>query len=568
MSRLEDLWDTLRRAGVESAAPILIRHGVTSVSQVAANAETLLGSGLPQWQIEAILASCPTTVGSLEKSTDFTREDLPVRSFHKRASLQAALEAAQPNQRQKSLRLLDQDVLARSTNPAYEARIRTYMAIATAWEMPAFPLDSSNIRCFAASLKAGGYRSAAAYFQAICSYQQRNLRTHVPQMVRATIRDCLRSILRGLGTSKLKDSFDALLLGRIEAVDDNVPFSFGLLHHIRDMAILGLWYMMRESELAGARAGDLSLDSNQVSMTIPVHKTDPRGRFTQRTLTCSCSSRVHGMCVWHSAERHLVRLELHPCRSGSQSFPLFPDQEGRTASKQMFIEAFRKLIAQTGTATTRVGPDGQESQRFAGHVLRIAGAQMMSASGVELSLIQLLGRWTSTAVLRYTQDSALVRVPQIPRQVLSQDGGQPQRVQLSMAPQTPAPVQQDEQTTSATRSARPKAFASAVRSLQAEMEQIKGALSAPPETFVFRPKARILHRASRYEANNEPAKWRTPCGWNYGSRTFLRTASEDDGTRKCKKCFDLSDHSSSDSSDSSSELSDLEVTSASSADDA
>eukprot|EP00435_Cladocopium_sp_Y103_P044708 s2661_g12.t1 len=400
MSRLEDLWDVLRRAGVESVAPILIRHGVTSVNQVVVNAEVLLGAGVSQWQLEAILASCPTTAGSLGPSADSVREDLPVRCFNKRANLQAALEAAQPNQRQKSLRLLDQDVLARSTNPAYEARIRTYMTIARAWEVPAFPLNSSNIRCFAASLKAGGYRSAAVYFQAICSYQQRNLRTHVPQMVRATIRDCLRSISRGLGTSKLKDSFDALLLGRIEAVEDNEPFSFSLLHHIRDMSVLGIWYMMRESELAGARAGDLSLESNQAQ---PPHVLDLMAK---------------------------------------------------------------NLNASRGT------------------------------------------------------------------------------------------------------SARPKAFASAVRSLKAEMEQIKGALSAPSETFVFRPKARILHRASKYEANNEPAKWRTPCGWNYGSRTFLRTADQGDGTRKCKKCFDLSDRSSSESDDSSSEISELEVTSASSADEA
>eukprot|EP00435_Cladocopium_sp_Y103_P011391 s893_g3.t1 len=372
--------------------------------------------------------------------------------------------------------------------------------------------------------------------------------------------------MRGLGTAKLKDSFDAFLVNRINPSEDSNPFSFDDLAHGRDMVVLGLWFMLREAEMAGARASDLTLQGNEVSLTIPVHKTDHRGRFTQRTLTCSCGSKPHNLCVWHSAERHLLRLEAHPYRFQGQGFPLFPDDQGRTASKQTFIDVIRRVIASTGTATTRAGPEGQESQRFSGHVLRIAGAQMMSSSGVELALIQLLGRWTSTAVLRYTQDSALVRVPWIPQQVLSAQETPCQRVQMGMAPQTPMPPAA-EPPSSTSRSARPKAFASAVRSIQAEMEQIKQALSKPEETYVFRPKAKILHRASKYESANEPSKWRTPCGWNYGSRTFLRTAAIEDGARKCRKCFDLSDDSSSESGESSSGLSDIGLSSASSAED-
>ena len=127
------------------------------------------------------------------------------------------------------------------------------------------------------------------------------------------------------------------------------------------------------------------------------------------------------MCVWHSAERHLLRLESHPCGGSRTRIPLFPDEEGKTASKQTFIEAIRRVIAKTGTSLTRPGPEGQDTRRYHGHVLRISGAQMLSSSGVELALIQLLGRWTSTAVLRYTQDSALSRVPNIPQQVLSEE---------------------------------------------------------------------------------------------------------------------------------------------------
>ena len=89
--------------------------------------------------------------------------------------------------------------------------------------------------------------------------------------------------------------------------------------------------------------------------TIPLHKTDPLGKFTVRALSCSCNIRTHNLCVWHSAERHLVRLEAHPARGSGQQFPLFPDEAGRTASKQKFIEAIRTVIARTDTPMTRQG---------------------------------------------------------------------------------------------------------------------------------------------------------------------------------------------------------------------
>ena len=93
------------------------------------------------------------------------------------------------------------------------------------------------------------------------------------------------------------------------------------------------------------------------------------------------------------------------------------------------------------------------------------------------------------------------------------------------------------------------------------MEQVKQAIHRPPQTFVFRPRAKILHKAAVNEADNEPRKWRTMCGWTYGTSTFLRTHTEQDGNRKCKKCFDMDDQSSSQSDDSS-ELSALESSSA------
>ena len=151
------------------------------------------------------------------------------------------------------------------------------------------------------------------------------------------------------------------------------------------------------------------------------------------------------------------------------------------------------------------------SASTATHTLRVSGAQMLSCAGVELPLIQLLGRWTSSSVLRYTQESALSRVPQISQMVLRPEAN-PARLRLEMQPGTPAPAAPSTpQSRRAT--ATPKAAAASVRSLRADLEQLKEAIAPPGETFVFRPKAKILHRASKYEVGNEPNTWRTDCGW-------------------------------------------------------
>ena len=561
MASLEELWVSLRRAGQESLAPLLIRHGVTSTNQLALAFDRLLQAGAHQWQLEAVLASAPDGVAGDAAASHSSRRDLPSPVVGKRASIQAALEAARPNQRQRSLEILDRDILAKSTTPANEARVRTYLALMRAWELPAFPLDSSNIRAFGASMKAGGYRSCAVYFSAVCSHQQRVLQTPISALVKLGIRDCIRSIQRGLGTSRLKDSFDGMLVSQIQVDFDESPFDFDRLGHSRDMVVIGLWFMMREAEMANARSCDLQLHGREVQLTLPVHKTEQQGKHTLRTLTCSCGARMHPLCVWHSSERHLIRVEARASADGLNVLPLFPTSEGTMASKQTFIDAFRMVIQATGTNLTRLGPDAQELQRFQGHVLRVAGAQMLSAAGIEVTLIQLLGRWTSTAVMKYTQDSALVRVPTIPGQVLQSSPSPPTVLRLVPAGQQAPADPTAESSSPPEKSPRPKAAASAMRSLRAELEMLKESIARPVETYVFRPRAKILHKASRVERDNEPLLWRTACGWNYGTSNFLRTTDPDAGIRQCRKCFDLDESSSSDNSDDSSDVADLDESS-------
>eukprot|EP00438_Fugacium_kawagutii_P028771 Skav212377 [mRNA] locus=scaffold1983:152662:154377:+ [translate_table: standard] len=555
MAKLEEVWQALREAQLEALAPELLRHGVRCMSDLHLKAAALLDSGIKQWQLEKLLAG-PQRVETVATPA---RADLPVPFSGRRASLAAALAAGKPNERKRSLELLDSDVLAKSTNPTQDARVRTYLAICRVWDQEPWPLSVHSVRCFGASMKVGGYRSAAVYFQAVCSHQQRVLRTSVSSLIRCCIRDCVRSILRGLGVSKLKDSFDALKLGEIRTAAVDGPFDFGCDDHIKDMVIICTWYMLRESEMSQACLNHLSLVGDEAQLLIPIHKTDGYGKLSCRSLKCSCRLTMHRMCVWHAVERHLLRVHQHAALAARNSFPLFPTAEGAHASKAKFIAAIRRVIELTGTPLTRDDPNGRQLDRFSGHTLRVAGAQMLSRAGVALEHIQLLGRWSSQAVLRYTQDSALTVVPEITHVVAgsSSSSSLPSVPQVSVvtAPATPAPVVEAPVAAQQPDPSSPlfdEDKWNQLADLQHDMMALRQSLQKPAVSYVFRPRAKVLHMPCPYEADNAPNSWRTRCGCTYGNANFWRTSDCPSHLRKCRKCFGTEGASDSDDSSSSS----------------
>ena len=553
----QHLWEALRVADLGHLAPCLVAHGIVTLPQLVVAASNSRDIGVEQWQIEAILSATHPQ----EQSAPLGRHDLPVAYSGRRANFSLAVAAGQPNSRKRSLDALDSDILARSTNPANEARLRTYLAICTVWEIPPWPLTSENIRAFGASMKQGGYRSAGIYFQSLCSYQQRTLRTPIPPMIRYCIKDCVRSIKRGLGVTRLKDGFPALGLTLIPVSEDDHPFDISSIPHARDMAVVSTWFMLREIEMAAARASHLRVDSFEVFILIPTYKTDTFGKLTERSLKCTCRIRRHPMCPYHAAVRHLARLHRWGMEDGSHSYPLFPETDGTTPSKAKMVEAIRTVISQTGQALERPDAQGRPLQRFGGHSLRVAGAQMLAASGVPLQLIQLLGRWTSLAIQRYTQESALAVVPDIPSHVLGDDEilqwlpgpcsatpATPRPDVTGRPASPPAPV--DSQAVASLRTTSTNQQAQ-IQRLSGELELLKQAINKPQFAFVKRVRSPVVHLGSTVELSNPPRRWRSKCGWSYGTSNFLRVAEIVTPLRKCKKCFEMGNGSSSDGSSDS-----------------
>ena len=553
----QQLWHALRVADLGQLAPTLVSHGVVTLAQLVAATSEAHDVGIAKWQVEAILSASQDEV----KEPSYGRQDLPVAYSGRRANFGMAVAAGQPNNRKRSLELLDADILARTTNPSHEARLRTYLALCSVWSVTPWPLSFENIRAFGASLKSGGYRSAGIYFQSLCSHQQRVLHTPVPPMIRHCIKDCVRSIKRGLGITRLKDGFPALGLALIPFLDDGRPFDLACKTHTRDMAVIATWFMLREIEIASARAAHLRVDSHEVYILIPTYKTDTFGKLTERSLKCTCRIRAHPMCPYHAAVRHLARIHSKISVASSHQTPLFPDRDGTTPSKARMVEAIRDVIAETGQSLTRPDAHGQHLQRFGGHSLRVAGAQMLAAAGIPLQLIQLLGRWTSMAIQRYTQDAALAVVPDVTTHILGEEdvfsnmSGLGSNIPLQPHPagdvgqrRPPTPTSSADiealQQTASTQQAQ-------VSRIQTELQKLQEAVTKPQYAFVKRVRSPIVHIGSTVELSNPPRRWRSKCGWSYGVTNFLRVAEIVTPLRKCKKCFEMGNSSSSDDSQDS-----------------
>lgn len=73
--------------------------------------------------------------------------------------------------------------------------------------------------------------------------------------------------------------------------------------------------------------------------------------------------------------------------------PLFRFADGRTLSRQLFVEAVRDGLQKAGI----------DQSKYCGHSFRIGAATTAAARGIEDSLIKTLGRWESLAYLQYVK---------------------------------------------------------------------------------------------------------------------------------------------------------------------
>ena len=138
---------------------------------------------------------------------------------------------------------------------------------------------------------------------------------------------------------------------------------------------------------------DVSVDAHDGPSIVSIHlrrsKADPFGNG----VTIHLGKTGHTICPVSALLGYLALR-------GQQAGPLFLFQDGRTLSKE-------RLMAYVHQALTAQGFD---HAGITGHSFRVGAATAAAQAGLEDSTIQMLGRWRSSAYLRYIR---------IPRHVLA-----------------------------------------------------------------------------------------------------------------------------------------------------
>ena len=142
----------------------------------------------------------------------------------------------------------------------------------------------------------------------------------------------------------------------------------------------------------------------QAELWLGPYKTNTKAERTVRTLRCSCragpggawSEIGAGACPVHAAHRILQR---RASEGWTSKHPLFPGTRGQATTP---AEARAKIRRACG------------EQALSEHSLRRMGAQFYARRGLQLSVIQYIGRWGSAAVERYVADALAGRAAWAP----------------------------------------------------------------------------------------------------------------------------------------------------------
>ena len=131
---------------------------------------------------------------------------------------------------------------------------------------------------------------------------------------------------------------------------------------------------------------DSHINPTHMEVRIKASKTDP---FRQ------------GFTVQLGATQRTLRVFL--VLRGTDPGPLFKLENGKFLTRAMFVEKLR----------TALSVAGYPEKKYASHSFRIGEATTAAQCGMEDSLIKTLGRWESSAYLRY------IRMPSTTLQAVS-----------------------------------------------------------------------------------------------------------------------------------------------------
>ena len=302
--------------------------------------------------------------------------------------------------------------LAPSTSASYRSAANRYLHFCTHFRLAPLPLQQDTIVRFAAHLASTGvsYQSIRSYLSGLRFLQ---VSSGFPDPCIGSL-PRLEYVLRGIRRSPLARP----RLSRHPLTPEMLQLLFlswscvsgagyGDACMLWAACCTGFFGFMRAGEftcpsLSAFRSymlspRDVTVDSHSdpsvLSVVLRRSKVDPFGTG----VTIHLGRTGHAICPVSALLSYLARR-------GQGPGPLFLFQDGASLSKQRLLLHVRQALASHGV----------DASRITGHSFRIGAATAAANSGLEDSLIQTLGRWHSSAYLRYIRT---------PRQTLAATSG-------------------------------------------------------------------------------------------------------------------------------------------------
>ena len=263
------------------------------------------------------------------------------------------------------------------------------------------PLTPDKITAVGAAIKKARYKGPKKYMTAI---KQHHIAAGWPWsdlLAQAAHRYNLTTT-RGLGPSRQSEP---LPFGRLAQLDlDEKCFKQKMPANPAAVITLSTFYLLRELEMAAAKVSDILVVNKdmEVRLRLSMSKNDPSAKGTERPWRCVCSEPdspfAHRGCPYHAAVHHLAYLKAKfPKLIGDADFPLFPDQAGEELLGDNVLDFIELLAAMLGLPLM----DKNGVKKFGKHSFRSTGAVHLAEMGLEVSKIQLIGRWLCGIVLHY-----------------------------------------------------------------------------------------------------------------------------------------------------------------------
>ncbi|CAE7206162.1 ftsH [Symbiodinium natans] len=529
------LVEVLQAQGVVHCLGVLRSAGVKSAWDLENKSKSELRSLLGDVALDALVAVRKT------RRTP-SRPDVPVVHPYARGSLQR-LGLGDPSKAMivdlaKADKEFLEDRFARTSRAPRDSRWKTWLALCSSRGFQPLPVTVELINAVGSLLKAGRYRSASQYF-AIAKSKHVEAGHPWSQAMDLARSQAVRSITRGIGPSMPKldlhlELAPAMLDETLKAVANRLRIPTDLrLPFMGPTAVAASWFLLRGIEISNVQCRDVTFQCElyQVTLQLPVSKVDTEAKGCARTHCCVCRGGRQTLCVFHALLDIVTALRSRQAwRPEAYLFGC----EGLMPTARQVSTLARCCAVALGQASLDEWSSGA-LDRWAQHSFRVAGAQFLARSGVDVAVIQLIGRWGSNAIFRYVQTAAFV----------------PERAACAVANALGNQMSHEGSACSASRTRTPsdtKDFRQMVRDLVSECTKSK-------DVLVHNPRTKFAHKPSSSESALDSSCWLTACGkWRYGISRCVRNVDLLPGYQACKNCFgsvQLDESSSADASEES-----------------